>query len=66
MKHPRFFTWVTESYNSRNDVPRRLRAHMRVLWLEGASITSIAEGFELPYEWVDDFVREEAAHATTH
>jgi hypothetical protein len=62
---PKFFTWVEETYTEPAQVPERLRAHMRVLWLSGAKVQVLAKMFNMPVEWVDDFVREEP-RTTTH
>jgi hypothetical protein len=56
--HKRFFTWVEEPYFQRADVPDRIRAHMRVLWLNGARVEELAKTFKMPVEWIEVFVRE--------
>ena len=63
---PKFFTWVEETYTEPAQVPERIRLEMRVLWLDGAPIYELAECFNLPVEWVEDFVREEPRTTKPH
>lgn len=55
---PKFFSWVSQDFKTANEVPERLRKVMRLLWLNGSRPDEIALAFEVPVEWVEDFVRE--------
>ena len=54
---PKFFNWVKETHEQPSDVPERVRAFMQTLWLNGTTVEEIAKTFEVPAEWVEDFVR---------
>jgi Mor family transcriptional regulator len=55
--HNRFFTWVAEPFADPAQVAERIRAHMRVLWFNGARVEELAKTFKMPAEWVDEFIR---------
>ncbi len=56
MSRSRFFTWVEDNWTAPDDVPERVRAHMRVLWSDGVTVGQIAETFMVPVAWVEIFV----------
>jgi hypothetical protein len=59
MTQPKFFTFIEETYSEPAAVPDCVRAHLRVLWLDGARVDQFARTFKMPAEWVDEFVHEE-------
>lgn len=62
----KFFTWVDQVYTEQAQVPNRLVMQMRAMWLDGASIRELSEAFNLPFEWVDDFVRRDTRETSVH
>jgi hypothetical protein len=55
----KFFTWVEVKYSEPAEVPDRVIAYLRKAWLAGSSVEELSFTFDLPVEWVDDFVRRE-------
>ena len=43
MTRPKVFTFVEETYSEPAAVPDRVRAHLRMLWLNGAKVTELAK-----------------------
>lgn len=58
MEKPDFFTWIDETYAQQCDVPERLRLELKLLAHFGATSEELSAIFNLPVEWVEDFVRE--------
>ena len=63
---PKFFTWIENQYEHQSQVPERIRLEMRLLWLSGAKVQVLAKMFNLPVDWVEDFVREEPRTTRLH
>jgi hypothetical protein len=63
---PPFFTWVLQELSKPEDVPERMQAYMRVLWLNGTTEREIAKTFKMPVEWVEDFVRRTPRNKRPH
>jgi hypothetical protein len=58
MERPPFFTWIDETYALKSDVPERLHQEMRLLTYFGATPEELSVIFNMPVEWVEDFVRD--------
>jgi hypothetical protein len=56
-ERPKFFTFIETVYPEPAAVPERIRNYVRVEWLNGASVEELAKIFNMPVEWVDEFVR---------
>lgn len=63
---PRFFTWTEDNWPTPDDVPERVRAHMRVLWSDGHKVEAIAELFRVPTPWVEIFVAGDTGVTKPH
>lgn len=62
----RFFTWIEKHYSEPSEVPERVRTFLRTMWLVGSTVQELASAFDMPEEWVEDFVREEIPEAKPH
>lgn len=59
-----FFTWIEEVYTEQSEVPLRLRHRIRYLFLKGVDVDILARVFQMPLEWVEDFVRGDTSGDT--
>jgi hypothetical protein len=56
---PPFFTWTEEQFTEPAQVSDRMRRELKLLWLKGATVAELAGLFQMPAEWVEDFVHAE-------
>jgi hypothetical protein len=52
----KFFTWMDATYAQKSDVPDRLILEMKVMTKFGAKPEELSTLFNLPIEWVCEFV----------
>lgn len=65
MEDPPFFTWIDQTYAQQADVPVRLRQEMTLLTYFGATPKELSAIFNMPVEWVEDFVRDAPRKTST-
>lgn len=57
---PPFRTFITPiSYSTPDEVPKPLRDTIRKLAVDGMEIAEIRKFFDLPAEWIQQFITEE-------
>jgi hypothetical protein len=52
----KLFTWIDATYAQKSDVPERLILEMKVMTKLGAKPEELSTLFNLPIEWVCEFV----------